>query len=111
MLNRLYGRRIARVDDASVSSVVAQLIAEESYDYKRWCELLPEGSLRLLRAVAREGIARDITSAAFVVQHGLRAPSSVSVALERLMDGEMLCRRDDGYAVYDQLFGLWLAER
>ena len=108
-MNRLYGRRIARIDDAAVSSVIAQLVAEESYDYKRWCELLPEGSLRLLRAVAREGIAKDITSAAFVARHDLRASSSVAVALERLMDGEMLCRRDDGYAVYDQLFGLWLA--
>lgn len=109
VMNRLYGRRIAWIDDAAVSSVIAQLVAEESYDYKRWCELLPEGSLRLLRAVAREGVAKDITSAAFVARHGLRAPSSVAVALERLMDGEMLCRQDDGYVVYDRLFGMWLA--
>lgn len=108
VMNRLYGKRIACIDDAAVGAVVTQLVAEESYDYKRWCELLPEGSLRLLKAVAREGVAHDVTSTAFISRHGLRAPSSVSVALERLLDKEMLCRKDDGYMVYDQLFGTWL---
>ena len=108
VMNRLYGKRISRVDDEAVEMVVAQLVAEESYDYKRWCELLPDGSLRLLRAVAREGVAHDLMSMAFIARHDLRAPSSVSVALERLLDMEMLCRKDDGYMIYDQLFGLWL---
>lgn len=110
VMNRLYGRRVSSVDDAAVDAVVRQLIAEEAYDYKRWCDLLPEGSLRLLRAVAREGVARDVTSAAFIARHELRAPSSVYVALERLLDKEMLCRKDDGYTVYDQLFGMWLKD-
>ena len=108
VMNRLYGRHISRIDNADVDAVVAHLVAEESYDYKRWCELLPDGSLRLLKAVAREGVAQDLTSAAFITRHNLRAPSSVSMALERLLDKEMLCRKDDGYMVYDQLFGLWL---
>ena len=47
-------------------------------------------------------------STAFIARHDLRAPSSVSMALERLLDREMLCRKDDGYMVYDQLFGMWL---
>lgn len=108
VMNRLYGRHLEKIDDAAVSAVVDRLVEEESYDYKRWCELLPDGSLRLLRAVAREGVARDLTSAAFVAKYDLRAPSSVSLALDRLLDNEMLYKTDNGYVVYDRLFGLWL---
>lgn len=109
VLNRLYGRRPEKIDDDAVSDVVMRLIREEAYDYKRWCELLPEGSLRLLKAIAREGVAKDVTSVAFVAKHGLHAPSSVSLSLSRLLDGEMLYEQDDGYVVYDRLFGMWLA--
>ena len=109
VMNRLYGRGIESIGQGDVDAVVTSLVAEEADDYKRWCELLPEGSIRLLRAVAEDGVANDLTSAGFIARHGLTAPSSVALALDRLLDKELLYKRDDGYVVYDRLFSLWLA--
>ena len=41
--------------------------------------------------------------------NSLRGPSSVHLALEKLLEDELLYDTDDGYVVYDRLFGFWLA--
>lgn len=109
-LNRLYSRRddSPAVDD--VNDVVRQLIGEGSYDYRALVEALPEASVGLLRAIASEGVAREVTSAAFVASHGLKAPSTTVEALDRLVKKELVYKMDAGYVVYDRLFGLWLKD-
>ena len=109
VLNRLYGRRRDGLDQAAVEDVVRKLIGENSYDYRALVEALPEGSVRLLRAIAREGVATEVTSSAFVKRHGLKAPSSTSESLSRLVEKELVYKTDGGHIVYDRLFGEWLA--
>ena len=109
VMNRLYGRRGDRLDQAAVEDVVRKLIGENSYDYRALVEALPEGSVRLLRAIAREGVATEVTSSAFVKRHGLKAPSSTSESLSRLVEKELVYKTDAGHIVYDRLFGEWLA--
>jgi len=108
VLNRLYSRRIDCPTVEDVDEVVRQLVGESAYDYRALVEALPEASVRLLRAIAAEGVAREVTSAAFVVRHGLKAPSTTSEALVRLVGKELVYKAEDGYIVYDLLFGLWL---
>ena len=106
-LNRLYERRSATVDD--VRTVVDELLCEKRWEYAALLKSLPDGSVRLLRAVARAGKAKAVTSVNFMAQNALRGSSSVHVALNSLIEDEVLYDCGDGYVVYDRLFGLWLA--
>lgn len=109
VMNRLYGLKSSAPTRADVSAVVETMIGENSYDYRTLIEALPDGAVRLLRAIASEGTAVGVTSSAFIVKHSLRAPSSTSESLTRLMDMELVCKTGPGYVVYDRLLGEWLA--
>jgi len=59
-------------------------------------------------AIAKEGNANAITSAAFVKKHGLLSSSSVQTAIKQLLDKEIITSENNVYQVYDRFFGLWL---
>lgn len=73
--------------------------------------LLPERQKEVLYAIAKEGKAHEVTSAAFIRKHGLGSSSTVQSALRQLIDKEFVTRESDTYLVYDRFFGLWLAEK
>lgn len=106
-LNRLYERRSAT--EADVRSVVDELLLEKSWEYAALLKSLPDGSVRLLKAIARSGKVKAVTAVDFMSANGLRGASSVHQSLARLLEDEVLYDADDGYVVYDRLFALWLA--
>lgn len=106
VLNRLYERRSAT--DADVKSVVDELIFEKKWEFAAILKALPEGSVRLLKAIAKEGAVREVTAGDFIAKHSLRSSSSVHLSLKKLVDDEILYQADNGYIVYDRLFGFWL---
>ncbi len=65
----------------------------------------------LLLAIAQEGIAREITSAAFISKHGLASASSVQASLKGLMNKMVLTEDDGGYRLSDYFFAYWLKQR
>ena len=69
---------------------------------------LSERQKEMLYAVANEGKAKAITSAAFVKKHGLLSSSSVQTAIKQLLDKEIITSENNVYQVYDRFFGLWL---
>ena len=108
VMNRLYGYGYDAPDASDVEAVVERMIGENAYDYRTLIEALPEGSVRLLKAIAREKTATEISSAAFVARHSLKAPSATVETLARLTEKELVYKTDVGYIVYDRLFGEWL---
>ena len=110
VMNRLFGFRSAGADD--VARAIDRLVAENSYNFGNLLETLPPGSIRLLKAVAKEGKVRELTAGAFMARHGLHANSSVKLSLVKLMDAGLISRDDDGnYLVDDRLFGIWLTRQ
>ena len=107
VMNRLYERQSATEKD--VRSVVEDLIHEKSWEFATVLNSLPEGAQRLVKAVAKEGKVKEITSGSFIAAHSLKGSSSVHLSLKRLIDDEVLYRCEDGYVVYDRLFGFWLS--
>lgn len=67
-----------------------------------------EASRALLKAVAAEGVVSAPTGKAFLSGHSLGAASTVSSAIENLVGRELLYKSENGYMVYDRLFGIWL---
>ena len=95
-------------DVAQLDAAVRERIASNEYDQQRVLELLPDGSRRLLRAVAAEGCVKAPQSGAFIARHGLRAASSVKASLKTLVEKELIYPGPDGYVVYDRLLAEWL---
>ena len=107
ILNRLYERGSATEED--ILSVIDELIQEKNWEFAAMLGALPDGAQRLVKAVAKEGKVKEITSGAFIAAHGLKGSSSVHLSLNKLVEDEVLYRCDDGYVVYDRLFGFWLS--
>lgn len=106
-LNRMYGYR-ERPDIRLAQRAIMQLVDENVYNYESLITAYPSGAVRLLRAIAKEGLVREINSGEFISRHRLKAASSVNSSLRRLVDKELVYRSPDGYIVYDRLMALWL---
>jgi AAA+ ATPase superfamily predicted ATPase len=107
ILNRLYGYS-GKPDGEAVNRAIGQIIDENSYAYQTLLAAYSHGSVRLLKAIAKEGVVLEINSGEFIARHGLKAASSVNSALRRLIDRELVYKSPAGYMVYDRFMALWL---
>lgn len=107
VLNRLYGYSAA-IDERLVAYAVAEIVAESTYAYENLLNAYPSGSVRLLKAIASEGCVKEVSSGDFISKHKLKAASSVSSALKKLVDSELVYKTAEGYIVYDRFMGEWL---
>lgn len=107
LLNRLYGYN-RDVEMASIAYAVEQIVAEQSYSYADLLKAYPAGHVRLLKAIAREGCVKEVLAGDFISKHRLRAASSVSAALKKPINNELVYQTADGYIIYDRFMGEWL---
>ncbi len=63
---------------------------------------------RILKALALEGVAKEVNSAGFIQRYNLKAASSVSTALKSLVEDDVVCRSEQTYRLYDPFFAAWL---
>ena len=82
VFNRLYS--LTEENEACSLQFIAESIDETitSYEtiFQGMLSLLPERQKELLYAIAKEGKASGVTSAAFIKKHGLQSASSVQTA-------------------------------
>ena len=101
-------------DDANIDSIeqldaaIARRVKSCEYDQQRVLSILPQGSRRLLRAIAKERMVKEPQAGSFIAKHGLRAASSVKTSLDRLVEKELVYPATDGYVVYDRLMAEYL---
>lgn len=107
LLNRLYGYN-RNVEMASITYAMEQIVAEQSYSYADLLKAYPAGHVRLLKAIAQEGCVKEVLAGNFISKHKLRAASSVSSALKKLVANELVYQTTDGYIIYDRFMGEWL---
>ena len=107
LLNRLYGYD-RDVDMELVSYATEQILAEYSYIYADLLKAYSSGQVRLLKAIAKEGCVKEVLAGDFISTYGLRAASSVSAAMKKLLENELVYQTSDGYIIYDRFMGEWL---
>jgi AAA+ ATPase superfamily predicted ATPase len=107
VLNRLYGYN-RDVDTELIDYAISQILAEMSYSYIDLLRTYSAGNVRLLKAIAREGCVKEILAGNFISRNNLRAASSVSSSLKKLIDNEIVYQTSAGYIVYDRFMGEWL---
>ncbi len=107
LLNRLYGYN-RNVEMNMIAYAINQIVDEYSYSYADLLNAYSAGHVRLLKAIAQEGCVKEALAGDFVSRHKLRAASSVSAALKKLIANELICQTADGYIIYDRFMNEWL---
>ena len=110
ILNRLYGYN-RNVDSELVAYATEQIIAEYSYSYADLLRSYTAGNIKLLKAIAQEGYVKEVLAGDFITKYKLRAASSVSSSLKKLLNNELVYLTDQGYIIYDRFMGEWLSNQ
>lgn len=92
-----------------VRTAITALI--DSYDtiFREILSNIPEKQKELLYAIALDGEASSITSAAFVRKHSLSSASSVQSAVKKLIEKDLITENGKIYAVSDKFLGIWIS--
>jgi len=91
------------IDDA-----LDYILRTQSYSYEEVLFRLPERQKQVLIALAKNGPAKNITSAAFLQANALPSASTVQSAVRGLLEKDYITLFHGIYSVYDLFFGYWI---
>lgn len=92
----------------TIAGIIHSMILDNSHKFSEILSRLTLPQKELLYAIAKDGIAKQITSTAFVKEHNLRSASSVQSAIKKLMEYHLVSTSQATYYIDDQLMKLWL---
>lgn len=95
----------------AIGEIVSELVEDRSMVFRDLYFSQNESAQQVLSAIASDGNAKGVFSGDFLTRHRLSAVSSVRSALKVLLDKDLVYRTDDGYVVYDRIFGEWLRRK
>lgn len=85
------------------------VIMAQEQSYKDLLSNIPPKQKMVLQAIAKEGVAHNITSAKFIKKYNLNSASSVQSAVKLLLKSDLLTQAERDYRVYDYFLSEWLA--
>lgn len=106
--NRLFELCDKKVTAAHIDATHRLILEEREYIYYGYRKLLTPYQFQLLKALAKEGGTKQITSTDFITPHRLKQASSVNRATKSLIEKEMINEEDGTFYVYDVFFSKWL---
>ncbi len=95
-------------DTTSVGEALNYILDTQEFSYKETMFRLPEKQKLVLTALAKEGPARNITSAAFMRKYHLPSASTVQAAVKGLLEKDFITLEQGVYTVYDIFLGYWI---
>jgi AAA+ ATPase superfamily predicted ATPase len=95
-------------DDIVLGRVKKEIIDRNSRMYTEYLKLIPLNQAELLKALAREGPTKGITSKNFIDTYHLGAASTVQGAAQGLQEKEIIFKENDSWYIHDVLFSKWL---
>lgn len=110
IMNELFARTAVNetcTTDA-IEPALRYIILTSAPTYEDFIYQLPEKQSLILRAIARDGKAQNLTSGKFIKRHGLLSASSVKSAVPALLDKGLITYESGCYQVYDKFLALWL---
>jgi hypothetical protein len=111
MMNELYALTPSEGNchSAMIADARRNVILSQESSYKDLMSNLPPRQKIVLQAIAKEGIAQNITSSKFIKKYNLNSASSVQAAVKNLLKDDFITQEDNTYRVYDFFFSEWLA--
>ena len=101
----------ATCDATMVRQLIENYIRENDSHLREQLSFITEAQKELLYAVHAEGQVQSITSSAFNKKHRLRSPSSTQSAALKLLEYDLITRKEKTYSLSDPLLSLWLDRR
>ncbi|MBR3411582.1 MAG: ATP-binding protein [Bacteroidales bacterium] len=95
----------------TLDAAIGDILAGNDYYYRDLLSRMTMRQKMLLYAIARDGVATQITSADFVKRHKLASASSVQSAIKKLLSDDFVVEESRRYRVNDRFFGLWIGRR
>lgn len=108
ILNRLYENHKTIETPDQLHGAILSVTANKAPQYESLSQFLTANQFAVLKAIARDGIAKEPTGKDFLKRHRLASASSTKTALETLLEKELAYRQADGYIVYDRFLNIWL---
>lgn len=111
MMNELYALtpQNGTCQEGMIAEAKRNVIMAQENSYRNLLSNLAPRQKVILQAIAKEGIARNITSADFIKKYNLSSASSVQAAVKNLLKEDIITQEDSTYRVYDFFFSEWLA--
>lgn len=91
-----------------VNSMADRFVEESSRRIREQLSFITEQQKELLYAIHSEGIAKGLTTSAFVKKHRLKSASSVQSATKQLLELDLITKVGREYTISDPLLKLWL---
>lgn len=91
-----------------VKNLIEDYIDENDSRLREQLSYISESKKELLYAIHSEGQVQSITSAEFNKKHRLRSPSSTQSAALKLLEYDLITRKEKIYSLSDPLLKLWL---
>ena len=93
----------------NVTEALDYILRTQAYSYEEVLFRLPERQKQVLIALAKNGPAKSVTSAAFLQANALPSASMVQSALRGLLEKDYITLFHGVYSVYDLFFGYWIS--
>ena len=94
-----------------VRRLTEDYIRENDSHLREQLSFITEAQKELLYAIHAEGEVQSITSSAFNKKHRLRSPSSTQSAALKLLEYDLITRKEKTYSLSDPLMNLWLSRK
>ena len=110
VMNELFSRTLTDgiCTAENIEEAIHYIILTSASTYEDLMYQLPEKQSLVLRAIAKEGKAQNLTSGKFIKRHGLLSASSVKSAVPALLDKGLITSDKGVYQVYDKFLEIWL---
>jgi len=92
----------------TLRAAVDNMVASNDTIFREILSNIPEKQKELLYAIAKDGEAERITSAAFIKRHSLTSASSVQSAMKKLLEKDIITEINKVFSVTDKLFAMWM---
>jgi len=92
----------------TLRAAIDNMVASNDTIFREILSNIPEKQKELLYAIAKEGEAEQITSAAFIKRHSLASASSVQSAMKKLLEKDIITEINKVFSVTDKLFAMWM---
>ena len=93
-----------------INEAIQNVVMVQESTYKETLSRIPSKQKMLLQALAKEGIANNITSAKFIKKYSLQSASSVQAAAKMLLKNDIITKNNNQYRIYDFFFSQWLSK-
>lgn len=92
----------------TLRAAIDNMVASNDTIFREILSNIPEKQKELLYAIAKDGEAERITSAAFIKRHSLTSASSVQSAMKKLLEKDIITEINKVFSVTDKLFAMWM---